>query len=1081
MTREPAPIQLPAKLISPNLGRVVQRHRLFSLLDAREAPCLWAHGPPGSGKTTLVASYLRARKHNIIWIQLDADDQDFSTFFYFLSAALLPHLTPNLTASAQRALPVIENETRDDWMGFARRYFRAALMRLTDNDVIVFENVHEVRGALDELFALFVTEAGNQQQIIFTSHHAPPAALADAMAKRQLAELRPEALRFDLAETHTFINSLTKQPVEDADAQQLHALADGWAAGILLLGLRPQAQWGNDLDTIGSQKQLFDYFSHTVIERMSASEIDVAQCCAFFPDFDIELAALASGNIDCAEILNTLHANGHFVEKRMVNGRASYQLHGMFAQALRNLRGAPNSEARRAALRHAAELLITAHRAEAAIALFLEAGDCHSAATQILAIVETLIAQGRVEQVAGWIKKLPVATRATMPWLDYWLGLCFSYADESTARDVLSAAYQRFKHTEDALGCLMCSAAMVSNIFSGWQSFEGYTKWAATLKAHWSADMVFPSAESELRAFVALIGLLNSGVDVAVGATATDVTGSAARIADLPDRAVVLIKRVADTNAQLAAAVIVIEWLMGTRDMERAMYFANFIEREVPYSLASPSRQATWFWSLSLMTAAAAQVLRNPSLNDRGAQYQRTAATIANDHNLAAMRVNLAHTAADRCIWARDAAGACKALDSVDAQINVSRVRQMSWQMQCRAQVALLSGNYSEAWTAVESAIKLTIAAHYPARYMAAQHNSAANALLYLRRYDEALDFVARAKQQASLGHRKFFELNELFIHAIRALECDVPPIAISDATGQFFVTLREHHQLAFGRMLDPLLAKLCAAAFAHNIEPDFVRELILHRKFPPPANAAADWPWPLKIEALGGFKVSIAGTALAFDGKSQKKPLEMLQIMVTLQDTASGLGPKVGQVMDELWPSLEAKDPQGSFDTTLHRLRKLIGVDGAVALADGRLSFNRALVWCDVAAFETLAKTVTADAQAKALKLYAGALLDSTVYAWSTAPRERLAARYHALVEDAALHLEGVGDHKAAIALYERALQQDNLTEAFYRGLMRCYHAMGEDTQGLRAYRRCKELLLIVLNATPSRETEELKANLKD
>ena len=127
MTCEPAPIRLPAKLVSPNLGQVVQRHRLFSLLDARKAPCLWTHGPPGSGKTTLIASYLRARGHNIIWIQLDAGDRDFSTFFYFLSAALLPNLTPTLAAnsSALPPVPVIENETRDDWMGFARSYFRA--------------------------------------------------------------------------------------------------------------------------------------------------------------------------------------------------------------------------------------------------------------------------------------------------------------------------------------------------------------------------------------------------------------------------------------------------------------------------------------------------------------------------------------------------------------------------------------------------------------------------------------------------------------------------------------------------------------------------------------------------------------------------------------------------------------------------------------------------------------------------------------------------------------------------------------------------------------------------------------------
>jgi LuxR family transcriptional regulator, maltose regulon positive regulatory protein len=62
-----------AKLTRPRLHKAVARERLFALLDdAREhmaATCVV--GPPGAGKTTLVASWLDARGIKGIWYQVD--------------------------------------------------------------------------------------------------------------------------------------------------------------------------------------------------------------------------------------------------------------------------------------------------------------------------------------------------------------------------------------------------------------------------------------------------------------------------------------------------------------------------------------------------------------------------------------------------------------------------------------------------------------------------------------------------------------------------------------------------------------------------------------------------------------------------------------------------------------------------------------------------------------------------------------------------------------------------------------------------------------------------------------------------
>jgi len=113
-------------------------------------------------------------------------------------------------------------------------------------------------------------------------------------------------------------------------------------------------------------------------------------------------------------------------------------------------------------------------------------------------------------------------------------------------------------------------------------------------------------------------------------------------------------------------------------------------------------------------------------------------------------------------------------------------------------------------------------------------------------------------------------------------------------------------------------------------------------------------------------------------------------------------------------------------------------------------------------------------------LALYRGHFLSLESAATRALPlRDRLQAKLSRSVLAEGQRLESYGEFAAARALYERALELDNLAEAIYRRLMVCQRELGDPAGALTTYRRCRELLSIVLNRKPAAETEALRASL--
>lgn len=282
-------------------------------------------------------------------------------------------------------------------------------------------------------------------------------------------------------------------------------------------------------------------------------------------------------------------------------------------------------------------------------------------------------------------------------------------------------------------------------------------------------------------------------------------------------------------------------------------------------------------------------------------------------------------------------------------------------------------------------------------------------------------------------------------------------------------------------------MSRHCEEALDAGIAPNAVKRLIRQHRLVPLAPHVPNWPWLVRIYTLGRFSVLCGDQQLAFNGKSPRKALELLQALIA----HGGRDVHISLLMQSLWPEESSSNLQNLFDNTLHRLRRILGPIDVLHVRNGKLTLDPALCWVDAWSFYRLTLACVAgqpsnravpetwsDQDARsAWRLYTGHFLQTEAEsAWALPYRERLRNRFHRLVCAFGERLEQTQRWDDAIDVYERGVEVDNLAEMLYQRLMFCYQQLGEHAEALRVYRRCRELLSIVLNVAPSARTEQLR-----
>jgi LuxR family transcriptional regulator, maltose regulon positive regulatory protein len=408
---------------------MLSRPRLTERLLANLAhPVTLVTANAGSGKTTLVADFLRTHNRRFVWYQLDHTDADPLVFLGYLTHGIqqlvpdfgdvtlsyLQETAGELSQHPERAVDVLLNEVLE-------RVDQQLLLVLDDYHHLGTETA--VHNVLDRLLAYLP----DVLHVIIVSRELPPISLARLRAQAPLSIIDRQDLLFTDDETQELFRKVFDLELTPEQLAEYRQRTHGWITALQLV--RQVAQRASISRDSGkpepaelvevltrSERDIFDYFA----EEVFADEADDTQHLllrlSLLDMIELDACAALFAGFKCSRVLPNLVRRNVFITVASDGHGEEYRLHPLFQSFLRRRFRSEVGRAGVAAehLRYA-DYYLQRMAWEPAVRHLLAAEDFDRAAEVIAERGTKWIASGAITSLASLAGQLPVASLELHP------------------------------------------------------------------------------------------------------------------------------------------------------------------------------------------------------------------------------------------------------------------------------------------------------------------------------------------------------------------------------------------------------------------------------------------------------------------------------------------------------------------------------------------------------------------------------------------------------------------------------------------------------------------------------------------
>jgi LuxR family maltose regulon positive regulatory protein len=1095
-----------SKIIAPRLPLVLQRSRLVERLqENRDKKLILVLGQAAQGKSTLAVSCLQALRTPSAWVNLDEEDSDAVNLYHVLGQSLHRALAddhfPVLDCPPYAATPREETARHRDWVQLMFASVRVPIHIIIDG----LDRLQPDASAFRFLRVL-LEEMPPTVHLVMLSRKMPPLEVQALKVKQEAFVLTNDELAFTSAETRDYFRKVRRLPLTRQQLSKIHRVTEGWAGALVLLAECLGQKLGRGagsaiLDELLDRfsKEVFRYFGEGIFASLSRDVQEFLIKTSIADTLEPDLIKDFTGRMDAGDILHDLAARNLFVQSVYDKNKGwLFRCHQLFREFLQaKLKAEFEEEARLALYLDAAQVHERREEREEAVKYYLEAQAYIQAESLIQKIGMDLLKCGRTGDLAKWIDSLPEGVVLGNPWLLLYHYMTSRLAAAPHHLQHLQRALDLFRERRDLSGQLLALAYLIeaaitrgrptlpsvhSLLAEGemllqttpfdrhpyerallWSQlgYGHYLRSGNLRKAYWACTNAYQLGQYLRDSFLQINALVHSyGV--------LTLLGEFTKGERLANKAEALLQTRSYPELQVVLDLNTVQLHILRGDLQKSAELLEKVSQDVG------RHGLTYFYPVAMLY----EIWLKTSLGE----YDEAERLIESYTNLTLAMGNVflyGNAFLHSGLGHYQRGDYFRAAESLDQARHYLSSKEARADLHLNA-VTILQGLISHhLGDGAEFEMELPEALAYFQEIGSLPFLKEAHLSMALILWDQGRAQEAAAHLRIGLEimrerqYDRCLLLNQGDFLRVCILALELRVENAWDFAGEVLAT-------RFAALAGAELERLCGHADAKIAENARGIRVRIHRSALP----------PIRIETLGGFRVSRNSTAIGDKEWPARQPRLLLQAIVA----HGSRGVPKDLLIDDLWPESASLSADKTFKVILHRLRRVLEPEihtdygpAYVQLKSNLVSLDSELCRIDAEEFLTLMesgarkekdgdpKGALASYQ-QALERYKGDFLPEELNSLTiNARREELRAAYiRLLLKTAALH-ESRGTTTKAIACYRKLVQADPLLEEAYRRLMTLYANGGMPAQALRVFEECRKALGENLDLHPDELTNAL------